>query len=294
MAYETDPDVAAFLGGTKKTASADVANKKSSMSGVRLDLQPDSETDYTTDPDVNAFLTVPKQKIDKAQSLTTQALQKAFEMKRQIAPTLASIGDVTIGGVIPAVVGGATYAGARAIGKTPEQATQIEHNVVGTIDKPFGKALGVTQNPAYQQSAAMQMMDYISKNVNKGADWIAENTGMDKRDAQWWINAAAMKAAPTVGKGVVTGVGVAENPVDTGVGGSTTQVSGGSNSSGVNLFRRKNRMLVSLPQLLHAHRFSCSSCWIGHPIWRCNEQSLVAAKRSPDYFQIITQCRQEF
>ncbi len=62
MGYETDPDVAAFLGGPRKAASADVAPKKSSMSGQRPDLQPDSETDYSTDPDVSAFLTSPKLK----------------------------------------------------------------------------------------------------------------------------------------------------------------------------------------------------------------------------------------
>ena len=63
MGYETDPDVAAFLGSSKKTVPADVSPKKSSMSGQRLDLQPDSEIDYSADPDVNAFLTTPKKKI---------------------------------------------------------------------------------------------------------------------------------------------------------------------------------------------------------------------------------------
>jgi hypothetical protein len=64
MAYDTDPDVAAFLTGGKSSAAdriptKDVAPKKSAMSGKNPELQPDADVapaDYSSDPDVSAFL----------------------------------------------------------------------------------------------------------------------------------------------------------------------------------------------------------------------------------------------
>jgi hypothetical protein len=68
------------------------------------------------------------------------------------------------------------------------------------FDKPVGKAFGLTQDPAYNAEGARQIMNFASENADKGAEYIADKTGMSKSDAQWFINAALLKSAPTVGK----------------------------------------------------------------------------------------------
>ena len=72
--------------------------------------------------------------------------------------------------------------------------------VTGFFDKPVGKALGITSDPVYNAEGARQVMDYAAEHSDKGAKWIADNTGMSKSDAQWFINAALLKAAPTAGR----------------------------------------------------------------------------------------------
>ena len=72
--------------------------------------------------------------------------------------------------------------------------------VTGFFDKPVGKALGITADPAYNAEAARKVMDFAAENTDKGAQWVADNTGMSKSDAQWFINAALLKAAPTAGR----------------------------------------------------------------------------------------------
>jgi hypothetical protein len=115
---------------------------------------------------------------------------------------LAAFGDVTVGSVIPAAVGAVTYAGSRAIGKTPEQAQALEQNVVGSIDKPFGKVFGVTETAGYKGEAVSQLMDFIGQNVNKGAEWISKQTGLPASDVQNMIGTLAVGATPATAKAV--------------------------------------------------------------------------------------------
>jgi hypothetical protein len=115
---------------------------------------------------------------------------------------LAALGDVTVGSVIPAAVGAVTYAGSRAIGKTPEQAQALEQNVVGSIDKPFGKAFGVTETAGYKGEAVSQLMDFVGQNVNKGAEWISKQTGLPVSDVQNMIGTLAVGATPATAKAV--------------------------------------------------------------------------------------------
>lgn len=98
----------------------------------------------------------------------------------------AALAD-TLYGVVPGAVGMATYAGARAVGQTPEKAAKTKETVTGAIDRPFGKAFGVTETPEYKGEATQQLMDFIGKNMDKGADWIAKNTGMPKADVQYYM-----------------------------------------------------------------------------------------------------------
>ena len=128
----------------------------------------------------------------------------------------------TIYGVVPSAVGMVTYAGTRAI-TTPlemayapgsnfstEAASQAQQAVTGAIDRPFGKAFGVTETPEYKGEASQQLMEFIGKNIDKGADWIAKNTGMPKSDVQYYmeLGAAALPFTKT-GRAAVSEVGQA-------------------------------------------------------------------------------------
>ena len=130
-----------------------------------------------------------------------------------IGPAAASLADVTIGGVVPGVVGPITYAGARAFGKSPQEATALQEKVTQPFTDPFGKAFGVTESPAYKGEAGRQLMDFISQNISKGADWIAEKTGLPKSDIENMAGTVGFGAGVKAGQ--VVGAKTAR-PYDTG------------------------------------------------------------------------------
>lgn len=142
--------------------------------------------------------------------LAFDVLKKAQEVKSSAAESMlkggASLADVTVGSILPGIAAQITYPVARAIGKTPEQAGQITSQVSGALDKPFGKAFGITQDPAYQQEASRQITDFIGQNIGKGINWIAEKTGLAPQDvasyAATLTPAAAKVVAPVVKSGV--------------------------------------------------------------------------------------------
>lgn len=94
----------------------------------------------------------------------------------------------TLYGVVPAVAGMATYAGARATGQTPEQAAQTQASVTGALERPVGRAFGVTETPEYKGEASQRLTEYIGENISKGADWISKQTGMPKAEVEYYIN----------------------------------------------------------------------------------------------------------
>lgn len=114
----------------------------------------------------------------------------------------ASLADTTLGGVIPGVAGAVTYAGARVAGQTPEQATATQQQVVSAVDKPFGKAFGVTETPEYKGEASQQIMNFVGANMEKGADWISKQTGLPKSDVENMMQTATL-AVPAAGKAIV-------------------------------------------------------------------------------------------
>ena len=138
--------------------------------------------------------------------------QKATEQQQQFNPQdvvqgaktfgqgLASLADVTLGGVIPSAVGTSYYGIARAIGQTPEVAQKIKELAINKLDKPFGKAFGVTETPGYKGEASQQLMNFIGENVGKGADYISQVTGMPKPEVEHYMGLAGIAGAPYVGK----------------------------------------------------------------------------------------------
>lgn len=148
--------------------------------------------------------------------LVFDVLKKGQEVKKSAAESMlkggASLADVTVGSILPGIAAQITYPVARAIGKTPEEAGQITSRVSGALDKPFGKAFGITQDAAYQQEASRQLTDFIGANIGKGVNWIAEKTGLPPQD----VASYAASLAPAAVKAVTPAVKSAASAVQTG------------------------------------------------------------------------------
>jgi len=122
---------------------------------------------------------------------------------------VAALGDVTLGGVLPSIVGTVSYPVARAIygtqmspQKAEEKAKEIQQGLVGAIDKPFGKTFGVTETAGYKGEATNQLLNFIGENASKGVDWISKFTGVPKGDIESYMNTLGIAVAPAAGKGV--------------------------------------------------------------------------------------------
>lgn len=130
-----------------------------------------------------------------------QAVSKDY-WTSQFPKQAASAADVVLGAAPAAAqfVGEPFAKLIDRVGNT-KVAEEALSKVTSYFDKPIGKAFGIADDPVYNAEATNRFMQFVGKNVDKGADYIAEKTGMDKTDAAWFLNAAAIKAAPTVAKG---------------------------------------------------------------------------------------------
>jgi hypothetical protein len=109
----------------------------------------------------------------------------------------ASLADVTVGGVLPAVVQQVGYPLAR-LGRSPEQAQAATARLVSAVESPVGKAFGVTETPEYQSETGRQIIDFIGQNVQKGAKWIAGKTGIPQSDVENYLGTATLTAPKVV------------------------------------------------------------------------------------------------
>jgi hypothetical protein len=109
--------------------------------------------------------------------------QRATKTNRPLAAGIASVADVATG-VVPGTVASVAYPIARAAGQTPEQATKVAQTVSEPLSQPFGKALGVTQEPAYQKEFSRQAIETVAKYVGESAETIAKKTGIPKEDVE--------------------------------------------------------------------------------------------------------------
>lgn len=126
----------------------------------------------------------------------------------------ASLADVTVGGVLP-LLGQVVQPIVRPF-TTPKRAEEIGGAVSSALDKPFGKAFGVTESPTYQSETSRQLMDFIGANVNKGADWISGKTGLPVEDVRNMLGTSLI-AAPAAIKGTVSGVKAAKPVIERGI-----------------------------------------------------------------------------
>lgn len=133
---------------------------------------------------------------------------------------LASLADVTVGGVLPTIAQTVAYPVARTF-QTPEQAQATTERIVSAIDKPFGKAAGVTETPEYKGEAGRQLMEFIGANFQKGAQWISEKTGVPAQDVESYMGTLALAAptavkaaTPVVKEAVGTAAEIAKKPIE--------------------------------------------------------------------------------
>jgi hypothetical protein len=212
-------DAAALLREIAQTSKNAIAPQKSSMSGVRPDLQPDQVSPQASGDPLETFLAgkpvtakqprqpqvestastqegtmgayVPRrQPVNKVRQIIGGVLQKGFEAKQALGQDLGERvagGIDTLYGIVPATYGAGVQALARTA-QTPEQAERTGQAAAATIDKPLGKALGITGKATYQQPLG-GVTEPIAEQVNKmfnvlgmTPEQISEKTGIPAPD----------------------------------------------------------------------------------------------------------------
>jgi len=121
---------------------------------------------------------------------------------------VASALDNTVGAILPTVTQMASYLGLRTadqiaeltaslIGKNyqanPELMREISNRVAEAISNPVGKAFGVTNTPGYTGEASGQALRFISENIDKGADYLSQKTGLPAGDIRLMTDAILMR-----------------------------------------------------------------------------------------------------
>jgi len=121
---------------------------------------------------------------------------------------VASLADNTLGGVLPAIAQQVVYPFVR-LGSTPEAAQATTSRIVGGVDRPFGKAFGVTDTPEYQQEASRRLLGTIGEGFQRGATWVGDKTGIPVPDAENMLMSASL-AAPAAVRGTTNALKTAK------------------------------------------------------------------------------------
>jgi len=132
---------------------------------------------------------------------------------KQFGRGVASLADTAFG-VVPGVVGGLTYAGARALQQSPQEAEVIANRSSAALENPVGRLFGVTETPEYKNEASRKLFNYIGENIHKGSEVVARETGVPVQDVENIANSLTFAAAPTIGKGINKVVGKGIGAVD--------------------------------------------------------------------------------
>jgi hypothetical protein len=155
------------------------------ISKILVNNQPSTQT--TTD-DFSSFLSnsikpQETQQIEKKPKNLQEAMISAQETTKPLKAGLASLGDIALAPV-SAIVGGATYAGARALQKSPEESQALAQKISAPLESPIGKALGVTEESAYKNEAVRRAMNVIGQYMGESANAISQKTGIPKADIE--------------------------------------------------------------------------------------------------------------
>jgi len=176
------------------------------VSSLILGTTPVKQVKQVTQPieenpqDTGAFVGFPHLKRQAQNAVPSQAKPQLEQMGRDltnpsfIAKDLAALFDNTIGGVLPFFVKNVSYPSTRFLGA--DKAEEISNKLTSYVDKPVGKAFGITNDPIYQNEALGKIMGFIGENKEKGDEWIANQLGIPKSDVSFFTNMAMLKANP--------------------------------------------------------------------------------------------------
>lgn len=132
--------------------------------------------------DFSSFLMGGKAELTKEEPKKAIPKIPRLEERKNLVKGLASIADIALEAV-PSAAGQVVYAGGRALGQTPEEATKTAQKVSGAVPT-FGKTFGITEDPAYKQEATRRIMGQIGEYIGESADVIAQKTGIPKQDVE--------------------------------------------------------------------------------------------------------------
>lgn len=130
--------------------------------------------------DFSSFLMGGKAEPTKEEKKSTPKIPR-LEERKNLLKGLASVADIAISAV-PAAASQVVYAGGRAFGQSPEEATATAQKVANAPS--FGKTFGISEDPAYKQEATRRIMDKIGQYIGEGADVISQKTGIPKQDVE--------------------------------------------------------------------------------------------------------------
>ena len=130
--------------------------------------------------DFSSFLMGGKAEPTKEEKKSTPKIPR-LEERKNLVKGLASVADIAISAV-PAAASQVVYAGGRALGQTPEEATKTAQKVANAPS--FGKTFGISEDPAYKQEATRKIMDQIGQYVGESSDDISQKTGIPKQDVE--------------------------------------------------------------------------------------------------------------
>jgi hypothetical protein len=161
-------------------------NKKKIDINELLQLQDQAETDLTK-PYVGYRKLRSKKATEQQQQLNPQDVTQGV---KQFGQSLASLGDVLYGAV-PATAGYVAQ-GLSSPFTTPQKAEQIGQNVSSAIDKPFGKAFGVTETPGYKGELSQKIMGGLGQAGEYTAEQIQEisklvSSGISPENARYMV-----------------------------------------------------------------------------------------------------------
>jgi hypothetical protein len=170
------PEAKGQLGGVKQELQSQYANVKNELKAAKDTL---SNPDYYTNQ-------LPKQ----AAAVADTAIGTVGGLVNFFGTPIARLFEETSSKAKP------RSEAAKAIFGQSVTPKELLDKTTQLFDKPIGKAFGITNDPMYNAEPSQRLMNFVSKNIEKGADAISKETGMSKADAEWFINAAMIKAAP--------------------------------------------------------------------------------------------------
>ena len=184
--------------------------------------QPTQQPQEQSTDDFVSFLTKEPEAIVETKEVAKKSVTPTRQdVIKAVAPqpqkTTVGASTTALADVIPNLAATAAdigaYTSARyGLKKTPEESRKIADVYSEGFRSPFGKMTGLAGTEEYANAPVNKVMDFIGRNIEKGADWIAKNTGMATEDVQNIINAGSFVVPEVAGRvyGKVKGKPVSE------------------------------------------------------------------------------------